>query len=49
MNLSRSGEPENGHTSRKPLARYRWYDSGTSLGRLLTIAKVGGAVPICEA
>ena len=32
VNLSRSGEPENGQASRKPCARYRWYDSGTSSG-----------------
>src|SRR5262249_21245894 len=49
VNLRRSGEPLKRQAVRNPCDRYRWYDSGTSSGRFVTMANVGGAVPICEA
>src|SRR5204863_9392720 len=48
-NLIVSGAPVNSQASRKPLCRYRVYDSGIASGRLATTAKRGGAVPTCVA
>src|SRR5690606_28877712 len=49
LNFIRIGTPENPHASRKPRTRKRWYDSGTSSGRLVTIANSGGLVATCDA